>query len=101
MITQSDSVGESTSFIVFMLICLLESVREFKVTNKVTNKTLSKSEKEVIKHIKKDSHVTIERLSSLVGLSESDIKKILASLRNKDILKRRGANKNGQWIIKK
>ena len=103
-IAKSDAADESTTFIVFMLHCLLESLNEFKVTDKVTdkvaNKTLSNNEQKILKLIENDSYITVGKMHSITGLSESGIKKILVSLRKKDVLERVGANKNGQWRIK-
>ena len=104
-IAKSDSSGDSTPFIHFMLNCLLTVIKEYEVTNKVTNKVtnnwLSKTEREILNLINEDAHVTRKRLCEMTGLSDSGIKKVLGSLRQKDIIERVGANKNGYWVVKK
>ena len=88
-----------------MLNCLLTVIKEYEVTNKVTNKVtnnwLSKTEREILNLINEDAHVTRKRLCEMTGLSDSGIKKVLGSLRHKDIIERVGANKNGYWVVKK
>ena len=102
---KSLNIYRNTPFIHFMLNCLLTVIKEYEVTNKVTNKVtnnwLSKTEREILNLINEDAHVTRKRLCEMTGLSDSGIKKVLGSLRQKDIIERVGANKNGYWVVKK
>lgn len=100
-IAKSYTSGDSSPFIHFMLNCLLTVIKEYEVTNKVTNNCLSKTERKVLNLINEDAHITRKKLCEMTGLSDSGIKKVLGSLRQKDIIERVGANKNGYWVIKK
>lgn len=98
-IAMSDKMADSSYFVAFMLNCLLTSLK-LEVANKVTNKVTNKSEEKVLKLIKKDNRVTIAKLCELTGMSESGVKKILASLKSANLIEREGSNKTGYWVVK-
>lgn len=103
-IARSDAAGDSTVFILFMLKCLQATIKhevENKVDNKVEDKSLTDSEQRIVKLMTKDAHITIAEICKKTKLSAAGVNKILASLRNKDIIKRIGANKNGYWDVHK
>lgn len=76
-----------------MLRCLLQVVAEHEVTNKVTNKT----ESLVLRLLKADGHLTIGGLCERTGLSQSGVKKVLASLKARGLIVRGGSDKSGRW----
>lgn len=103
-IARSDSAGDSTVFILFMLKCLQATIKhevENKVENKVEDKSLTDSEQRIVRLMTKDAHITIAEICKKTKLSAAGVNKILASLRNKGIIKRIGANKNGYWDVHK
>lgn len=103
-IARSDSAGDSTVFILFMLKCLQATIKhevENKVDNKVEDKSLTDSEQRIVRLMTKDAHITIAEICKKTKLSAAGVNKILASLRNKGIIKRIGANKNGYWDVHK
>lgn len=103
-IARSDSAGDSTVFILFMLKCLQATIKhevENKVDNKVEDKLLTDSEQRIVKLMTEDAHITIAEICKKTKLSAAGVNKILASLRNKGIIKRIGANKNGYWDVHK
>lgn len=103
-IARSDSAGDSTVFILFMLKCLQATIKhevENKVENKVEDKLLTDSEQRIVKLMTEDAHITIAEICKKTKLSAAGVNKILASLRNKGIIKRIGANKNGYWDVHK
>lgn len=103
-IARSDAAGDSTVFILFMLKCLQATIKhevENKVDNKVEDKLLTDSEQRIVKLMTKDAHITIAEICKKTKLSAAGVNKILASLRNKGIIKRIGANKNGYWDVHK
>ena len=101
----SDSKGECTTFITFMLKCLLDSIREFnvadKVTEKVAEKPLTNNEEKLLTLISKNNYITIGEIINKTGLSDSGIRKILSSLKKKGIISRQGSRKNGHWVVNK
>ena len=103
-IARSDSAGDSTVFILFMLKCLQATIKhevDNKVDNKVEDKLLTDSEQRIVRLMTKDAHITIAEICKKTKLSAAGVNKILASLRNKGIIKRIGANKNGYWDVHK
>ncbi len=103
-IARSDAAGDSTVFILFMLKCLQATIKhevENKVDNKVEDKLLTNSEQRIVKLMTEDAHITIAEICKKTKLSAAGVNKILASLRNKGIIKRIGANKNGYWDVHK
>lgn len=68
-------------------------------TDKVPNKVPNKSELQVLALLKQNSRLTRALLSDATGISESGIKKILASLKKYGLIKRIGSNKSGYWEV--
>ena len=110
VIAQSDANGDSTVFIEFMLRCLLDSVKQYtldkvtdkvtdKVADKVADKSLTKTEQNILNLISDNSNITISDICNKLKLSDSGVRKNLASLRKKSVIERVGANKNGYWKI--
>lgn len=106
-IAESSKIGDSEPFIHFMLTEILltlklhqgEKVTTDKVSNKVPNKVPNKSELQVLALLKQNSRLTRALLSDATGISESGIKKILASLKKYGLIKRIGSNKSGYWEV--
>lgn len=67
------------------------------------NDTLNLAEKEaiVIDIIKKKANVTIEELISITGFSRPTITRAISTLKQKGVLERVGAKKNGKWKVLK
>lgn len=60
---------------------------------------LSEIETSAIKQILLDAHITAARLSQKLGVKPRQAQRIIASLKGKAGLKRRGADKNGSWYF--
>lgn len=60
---------------------------------------LSEIETSAIKQILLDAHITAARLSQKLGVKPRQAQRIIASLKEKAGLKRRGADKNGSWYF--
>lgn len=74
------------------------------VTNVVTNGAnvvinMSDIEKSVFDIIKKDSSYTAKEIADILKISSRQAQRILASLREKEIIKHIGSNKGGHWEI--
>jgi len=67
------------------------------------NDTLNLAYKEaiVIDIIKKNANVTIEELISITGFSRPTITRAISTLKQKGVLERVGAKKNGKWKVLK
>lgn len=102
----SDKQGKSTVFIAFMLRCLHDSLKQYqmekvadKVTYKVADKKLNPTEEKILKLIDSNPYMTINDICVNLKMSDSGVRKNLAALRAKCVIKRIGANKNGHWEI--
>ena len=99
-IAQSDSQGNSTIFITFMLRCILQTIKEQqKVTDKVAYKETDKSEDKLLNIIRATPAITIRQLMQMLSLSDSGVRKILRRLQQQGRIVRIGANKNGYWQV--
>ena len=99
-IAQSDSQGNSTIFITFMLRCILQTIKEQqKVTDKVAYKVTDKSEDKLLNIIRATPAITIPQLMQMLSLSDSGVRKILRRLQQQGRIVRIGANKNGYWQV--
>jgi len=80
----------------------LEMAKDVKVGEKgieKRTKKITKNQKIILKKMLKDSKITILELSKTVGISNSKIKKNIAKLKQKGLLKRIGSNKGGYWEV--
>ena len=60
---------------------------------------LTETEEKAAKAILRDSHITATVLSSILSVKKRQAERIIASLKKKAGLKRRGADKNGEWYF--
>ena len=70
-----------------------------KVNNKVSHKITNKTEDFILELIRDNPNITIAQLMIKTNLSEPGIKKNLKKLKEKNLIKRVGANKDGYWEI--
>ena len=64
--------------------------------NKVS---INGAEQRVIEYISQNANITIKELVAVSGYSDGYIRKILASLKKKNVIKRQGGNKTGKWVV--
>lgn len=99
----SDSAADSTKFIEFMLILILNTIEEIITNeNKVTQKVAVKvtvNQKKIIDVIKNNPFVTQEELSEIVGIARKNIVANMKKLQTNGLIKRIGADKNGYWQV--
>ncbi len=62
---------------------------------------LSSREKDILNEMMFNSRVTRRELAERLGCSDATVKRAIASLTEKKMIRRSGANKNGFWIILK
>ena len=60
---------------------------------------LTETEEKAAKAILRDSHITATVLSIILSVKKRHAERIIASLKKKAGLKRRGADKNGEWYF--
>ena len=46
-----------------------------------------------------NGHITLDQLSASVGISRKTVTRYIAVMKEKGILRREGAPKNGTWVI--
>lgn len=104
-IAASSQAADSGPFIDFMLGEILNTLKSHQgdelseVSNKVSNKVPNKSEQSILALLKKDGTLTMMQLAKKTHLSESGVKKILASLKSSGHIVRMGSNKTGYWQV--
>lgn len=106
-IAQSDAKGDSTDFIVFMLKCILQTISEQrKVTDNVginvgvnVGINVGINEQRVLDALRADATLSAVKIGQLLGITTRQAERLLASLREKNLIRRVGANKNGHWEI--
>ena len=115
VIAQSDAVGNSTTFVEFMLKCLLDAMKKFEETdevevpNKVHDKLHDKlrdkfpelSEKAiaVLEVINAHRGFNAAMIGEQVGLSERQVKTYITKLKEVGLIVRVGSNKTGYWKV--
>ena len=82
-----------------MLTEILLTLKSHQGEEVTTDKVPNKSELQVLALLKQNSRLTRALLSDATGISESGIKKILASLKKYGLIKRIGSNKSGYWEV--
>ena len=60
---------------------------------------LSEREKKVLELLRQDPTLTRAKMAGILGCSDATIKRALGSMVQKNVIRRIGANKKGEWII--
>ncbi len=101
-IALSSSKGDCQPFIDFMLQEILDTLVEHQgltVEEIGREHNLSKGEIMALGHIRNDNRITAVKLAEIIGLKPRQAERILSGLKDKGIIKRTGANRNGYWDI--
>ena len=69
------------------------------VINEAINETLTENERLVLKLIEEDQESSIPQIAKKANLSKATIDRTIKILKEKGILTREGAKKNGRWIV--
>ena len=64
-----------------------------------SKETLNETQKNIIKLIKKDNKITQLEISDKLGINKTTVTRNLKILKDKNLIKRNGSNKNGQWEL--
>lgn len=101
-ITQSSAKGDSQPFIDFMLQEILNALEDRKghtVDEIGLANSLSENEIKILGLIRSDRHMSAKRLAEEIGASQRQVERILAGLKDRSIIRRVGANRNGYWEV--
>jgi len=60
---------------------------------------LNETDKKVLKEMKNNPYSTMNEISNKIKSSESNVEKIIKKLKNNNVIKRIGSNKNGYWEV--
>jgi len=98
----SESIGESTPFIEFMLEAILKACEdELKNENNVPINVPIKRLDKILSFIAENSSITIEQLAQMCKVSDKTIKRDITKLKEQGLLKRQGSLKSGSWQLLK
>lgn len=108
VLQKSDRAGDSSEFVEFMLTMIRDALKELTenqnqdgnqnvarnvVINVVTNQG------RVLELLRHDGKLTAKVLASSLGLTERQVQRILAGLKEEKKITRHGASKNGYWKV--
>ncbi|MCD8223711.1 MAG: Fic family protein [Clostridiales bacterium] len=94
----SNTDGESTIFVAFMLEIICDSLKNFAT---VDSNAVEKSVAEkILNLLRKNGKHSAKTLAEEIGVSERQVQRILRSLKNSGAVERMGTNRNGIWIVK-
>ncbi len=62
---------------------------------------LTKNQRRIITEINKNSYITQQELSVIIGINEKNVRNNIAKLKEKRLIKRIGPDKSGHWAIQK
>ncbi len=104
-LSASDTKGDSTAFIEFMLELFEKTIEEIistekKVTVKVTQK-VTVNQKKILDAIKQNPYIIQDELSQIVGIARKNIVANMKKLQEAGLLVRHGSDKSGYWEVVK
>lgn len=70
-------------------------------TNEEINRRVTGKEYQVLQVIKRDPSLSVAKMVKELGISKASIERALKSMKEKKLIAREGATKNGRWIILK
>lgn len=98
-LAESDSAGNSTAFIEFMLQALQDTLTE--ALSKTSEKVSEKTSEKIVAALIRNSSMTIAELAKSVGVTTRSIERNLHKLQEAGRLRRVGADKGGDWEVLK
>ena len=108
VLQKADRVGDSTEFVEFMLGMIRDALKEVRnnqiaegVQNVVVNvaRNVVTNEDKVLALLRQDGKLTAKVLASSLGLTQRQVQRILANLKEEKKIIRHGASKNGYWEV--
>lgn len=71
-----------------------------KPRNVVINVVINDAEKKILDMLRGDSSLSAASLAEKLGMSARQVQRILAALKEKQVIERIGSNKTGSWLVK-
>jgi len=90
----ANTQGSATVFIEFMLEMILEALKNIYVKQHIKS-----PEDQLLVLLKSDPRMTIPVMAEHLGLSDRQIRRLIASLKAQNRLHREGSNKTGRWVV--
>lgn len=103
-INASNTAGESTVFVTFMLELICKMLKEL-VENQTAHSNVGINvqemsfEEKILILLKDNPKMTSKQLAFILGMSERQVERKIASLKSAGKIERIGANKNGSWRV--
>ena len=60
---------------------------------------LNERERQILKLLRSERGITRARMAELLGCSDSTVKRTIQAMISKNMIRRIGSNKKGEWII--
>lgn len=101
-INKSSDLGNSSPFIDFMLEEILNALvgHQGKSNAEIADeKGLNYQHERVLGYLRADRHISAVAIAANLGMSARQVERILADLKKKGIIRRKGANRNGYWEV--
>lgn len=100
VIDNCNKAGNSTEFIEFMLKMISDTIDEI---SKITTQEIAQetTQEKILKLIKENPNITQNQMATALGLTRDGISYNIKQMKDKGVIERVGATKNGKWIIKK
>lgn len=107
-ITESSRVANSCPFIDFMLNEILNALKAHKIENVVDvginvgindGINVGINERNILAIIANSPNATVRDMADALGLSFRQCERIIAEMKRKNLIKRKGSNKSGLWEI--
>lgn len=101
-INKSSDIGDSGPFIDFMLEEILSAIvgHQGKSNAEIADeKGLNYQHERVLGYLRADRHISAVAIAANLGMSARQVERMLADLKKKGIIRRKGANRNGYWEV--
>lgn len=94
----ANTQGSATVFIEFMLEMILEVLKNVYVEQH-SSPIHPSSEDRLLVLLKAEPRMTIPHMAQQLGLGERQVRRLIASLKEKGMIRREGSNKFGRWVV--
>ena len=100
VLQKADNAGDSTEFVAFMLGMIRDALKELHENqNKIDGLNVVTNEDKLLSMLRQDGRLTSKVLASSLGLTQRQVQRIPANLKEEKRIIRHGANKNGYWEV--
>ncbi len=82
-----------------MLKCILQTISEQRKVTDNVGINVGINEQRILDALSADASLSAVKIGRLLGITTRQAERLLASLREKNLIRRVGANKNGHWEI--